>query len=95
MPMNETARHHLLIALQEAIGEEAAMTLADHLPPTGWSDVATRRDLDHLESRLEARLEGTLHRELASVQRTLLFAILGAFTANAGIVVAVLRATGG
>ena len=26
------------------------MTLMEHLPPTGWSEVATKRDLDPLQT---------------------------------------------
>jgi hypothetical protein len=29
----------------------------EHLPPVGWADVATKRDLDALEQRLEHRFE--------------------------------------
>ncbi len=28
----------------------------EHLPPVGWADVATKRDLDHLEAVLRAEL---------------------------------------
>jgi len=59
MPTTERTRHDMLNALQSAIGEEAAMTLAEHLPPTGWGDVATRRDIEHLEQRLTATSKAT------------------------------------
>jgi hypothetical protein len=34
--------------LEEVLGREQAATLMEHLPPVGWADVATKRDLDHL-----------------------------------------------
>lgn len=30
-------------------------TILEMLPPVGWADVATKRDLDHLEARIDAR----------------------------------------
>lgn len=105
MTITEADRHHLLIALEGAIGEEAAMTLAAHLPPVGWADVATRHDIDHLADTMDQRFQTTrhvfeamlhremagLHREMSLMLRTLFFAILGAFVANAGLVLAVVE----
>jgi hypothetical protein len=34
----------------------------EHLPPVGWADVATKRDLDALEQRLGHRFETIEHR---------------------------------
>ncbi len=62
MAITEQSRHQMLDALSAAIGEGPAMTLAEHLPPVGWGDVATKQDLAHLEARLDLRFEAIDHR---------------------------------
>ena len=57
MVLDERSRHNLYLRLEEALGPEAAATLMEHLPPLGWADVATKRDLDALEQRIELRFE--------------------------------------
>lgn len=69
--------------LEEMMGNEQATTLMEHLPPVGWADVATKRDLEMLSLRLEA----LLHREL----RAQTFRMMAAFTALAGVFVASVR----
>ena len=32
--------------LEEVLGAQVAATVMEHLPPVGWADVATKRDLD-------------------------------------------------
>ena len=39
------------------MGKERASTMMNLLPPVGWGDVATRRDLDLLEERIDHRFE--------------------------------------
>lgn len=46
MALDELSRHELHTKLREALGEQAAATLMQYLPPVGWADVATKRDLD-------------------------------------------------
>ncbi|MGH3665944.1 MAG: hypothetical protein ACRDU8_07645 [Egibacteraceae bacterium] len=58
MAVDERARQALLRRLEELLGAEHAMTLVEHLPPGGWSAVATREDLAALELRLSLRLDG-------------------------------------
>jgi len=67
MTVDERARHELHERLADALGPEPAGTLMSQLPPVGWADVATKSDLAALEDRVEA----TLHRELAGLQREL------------------------
>ena len=73
MVLDERSRHHLYLRLEEALGSEAATTLMEHLPPLGWADVATKRDLDlgldALEQRLELRFEAVDQRFTALEQR--------------------------
>jgi hypothetical protein len=57
MALDERARHGLFLRLEEALGPESAETLMEMLPPVGWADVATRRDLDALEERMNLRFE--------------------------------------
>jgi hypothetical protein len=46
MAIDERSRHILFLKLEEVLGSEEAATLMEHLPPVGWADVATKRDLD-------------------------------------------------
>lgn len=57
MSINEQSRHELYGRLEEILGPGPAATLMEHLPPLGWGDVATRRDLDLVEARLSATVE--------------------------------------
>jgi hypothetical protein len=65
MAIDERSRHELFNALEQALGKEHASVLMEHLPPLGWADVATKRDLEHLEARIEAKIDASA-RELMS-----------------------------
>lgn len=93
MALDERARHELHRKLEELLGADQASTLMEMLPPVGWADVATKRDLDALESRFNLRLEAVEHRlraEIATSGRTALIAHIGT-TIGAIIAVAGLR----
>lgn len=57
MPLTETTRYQLFQGLQETLGPDKASTLMELLPPVGWSDVATKRDLDHLAATFRSDLD--------------------------------------
>lgn len=90
MSITEEERHRLYQVAEATFGTEEAATLMKHLPPTGWADVATKRDLDHLEAIMDARFEAVDARIDAAVHRQTLvlipviaamFAIFGAISA--------------
>lgn len=58
MAISEEGRHHLYLRLEAVLGAQDAAVLMEHLPPVGWADVATKRDLDHLEGRLTGKVDG-------------------------------------
>jgi hypothetical protein len=76
--ITEETRHRLFKRLEGVLGEEDATVLMEHLPPVGWADVATRRDLDVLELRFEAKLERSL-RELEHRSLIRMVLVVGIF----------------
>lgn len=54
MAVDERSRHQLYNNLVETLGEEDANTMMQHLPPGGWSNLATKQDLLELEARMKA-----------------------------------------
>jgi len=56
LAITEDERHELYVTLEEVIGRKRGTTLMEHLPPVGWADVATKRDLDHLGTQVRAEL---------------------------------------
>lgn len=52
MVMTEDIRHRLHNRLDELMGPEEATALMEAFPPTGWADVATKSDLDQLQTVL-------------------------------------------
>jgi hypothetical protein len=57
MTISERDRHHLHTRASGLMGDRAAEALMGYLPPVGWADVATKRDLDALEERMDLRFQ--------------------------------------
>jgi hypothetical protein len=98
MGVDERSRHDLHIGLEEVLGPERAATLMEHLPPVGWGDVATKRDLDQLASATRSELTAakfellaTFRAEMNAQTRTLFFAIAGLNLTMVGLVFAAAR----
>jgi hypothetical protein len=69
--IDERTRHQLFTALEQALGQQMADALMEHLPPVGWADVATKHDLTQLEERLHMRFDMRFERtdsRLAAVE---------------------------
>jgi hypothetical protein len=60
----EEDRYDMHRGLEETLGTKRAATLMEHLPPVGWADVATKRDLDMLHLGIKAELAEGLRRQL-------------------------------
>ena len=93
MAIDERARHELYLRLEEHLGAEAATTLMEHLPPVGWADVATKRDLDQLRTltksdvdRLGDQLRAEIHKAISTHTLTI---VLATIASNAAAVYAV------
>ena len=72
MSVDERRRLQLADAAKRALGDDAGITLMEMLPPVGWADVATKRDLEVLEVRLEARFERGFRQILVTVSSLLI-----------------------
>jgi hypothetical protein len=73
MAIDERSRHQLFQKLESVLGTEEAAILMEHLPPAGWAEVATKRDLDALADRLN----GNLERRLSDLQHRMTLQMIG------------------
>ena len=56
MAISEAQRFEMHLGLRNTLGDDVANSLMEHLPPSGWSDVARTNDIDRIEARMD-RLE--------------------------------------
>jgi hypothetical protein len=104
MGIDERSRHDLHVGLEEILGPDRAAILMEHLPPMGWADVATKRDLDQVAAATRRDLDqvtaaakyellATFRAEMNAQTRTLFFAIAGLNLTTVGLVFAAARLT--
>ena len=94
MAISEEARHELYRGLEELLGHERATTLMEHLPPVGWADVATKRDLEMQDLKLEAveaRVSALIERRVTDAIRVHVLTSVGAVMASASLAFAAAR----
>lgn len=104
MSVSEFQRHEVFKWLEEKMGPERAAIMMDLLPPVGWGDIATTRDLrvevDGLRSEMQAgfaELRAEMHAgfgEMHAAHSGLLVKLFfGMVAGNATLVGLVLAAT--
>jgi hypothetical protein len=96
MALDERARHELFLRLERALGPESAETLMELLPPVGWADVATKRDLDALRHQLLADFRGELLAQSNAINaqmRSLILANMGTVVSMAALAFGVAKLT--
>lgn len=81
MTVSERSRKELYDRLEELLGPGEAETMMEHLPPVGWADVATRKDLELLEASMRAGFEHGI--------RVVVLALVMAMIASVGLAVGV------
>ena len=65
--ITEAQRFEMHTCLRGLMGEEVANTMMEHLPPSGWSDVARKSDLDLVKLEI-----AHLGKELSDLKKILL-----------------------
>ena len=86
MTSSEAQRFEMHLGLRNLLGDEVANSLMEHLPPSGWSDVARTGDIDRIDARID-RLEADMKEGFQSV-RSSMRVMVGSFVAvSIGIIV--------
>lgn len=82
MEIDDAKRRLLYDGLVAGLGADVANASMDHLPPAGWSDLATKQDLELLRAEMASELRA----EMASQTRTLMIGMVGTVVAALGTV---------
>ncbi len=85
MQIDERTRHEMYLGLEEKLGTDVADALMAHLPPIGWADVATKRDLDELERHVALLVDARIHSEV----NRLLLVLMPTIVSSLGLALAV------
>ncbi len=86
MGISEAQRFEMHLGLRNTLGDGVANSLMEHLPPSGWSDVARTSDIDRINVRMD-RLETEMREGLKSIRNTIRFLVASAITVSVGLIV--------
>lgn len=97
MSITEYQRHQLFTWFEEHMGKERATTMMSMLPPVGWGDVATARDVELQGAKLREEIAMVRH-DIATMETRLsrtiagwLFASQAAVIGAVGLLLAIVR----
>lgn len=75
MSTTESRRLQLHLTLRKVLGDNMAETLMDHLPPTGWADVARRDDVERVERQMDRQFTSLERRMGVAIGVAIAFAM--------------------
>lgn len=88
MSISEAQRFEMQVGLRSHLGDDVANTLMEHLPPSGWSDVVRKHDLDPINFHL-AKIDENISR----INGTLKIIIGSMITVSTAIIVLLIQLT--
>ena len=86
MTISEAQRFEMHLGLRNLLGDEVANSLMEHLPPSGWSDVARTGDIDRIDARID-RLEADMKEGFQSVRSSMRVMVGSLVAVSIGIIV--------
>lgn len=59
MTSSGSDRLEMHLKFRSVLGDSVANTVMEHLPPSGWGDVARKSDIDHVIAMMDARFDSS------------------------------------
>ncbi len=88
MSISEAQRFDMQVGLRSHLGDDVANTLMEHLPPSGWSDVARKQDIDIIHMELN-----NIKNDISRISGTLKIIIGSMITVSTAIIVLLIQLT--